>query len=190
MLGLACNVLPSGKGCPMLSRLSVAGGTAKTLAAAIIVPSVPPVSPHNYMWEEKIYEGYAQRVLVASPAANMRQVRHRSILQAFAVQGGRDRSGTAGPVGLRWYTITSPGGEIPATSLSRPGKLVMVKPIGAPAALIIGRRGSYTAATRPAGLTFLKSACQIRRTAPGDKSRTTRERRSVQSCRGPPRRQG
>jgi hypothetical protein len=62
---------------------------------------------------------------------------------------------------------------------------------GAPAALVVTRRGYHgcgfpAAATRPSRLKSPTSACQNCQTALGDESRTTRERRSVQSCRGPP----
>jgi len=63
MLGLVFNLLSAKPGCPTLSHPSAAGGTAETLAATTLVPSVSPVSPNNYRWEENVNEEYAQRVL-------------------------------------------------------------------------------------------------------------------------------
>src|SRR6266404_8099935 len=85
MLGLVFNLLSAKRDCPTLSHPSAAGGTAETLAATTLVPSVSPVSPNNYRWEENVYEEYAQRVLVVPPAAKVGQVRHGPILQTLVV---------------------------------------------------------------------------------------------------------
>jgi hypothetical protein len=120
MLGLVFNVPPAKRDCPTLSHPSAAGGTAETLAATTLVPSVSPVSPNNYRWEENVYEEYAQRVLVAPPAAKVGQMRHGPILQTLAVgQQGRDPHGIAGPAGNRDDTITSSGVRVHFTCRRR-----------------------------------------------------------------------